>query len=344
MHHCACAGQDAEGYKMTSKNIVVSALSRRSFLSRISRFVAGASIVATFRPLVSAVATRVREKFKGTAYYRGNEAYEKKRASLVWQGIKPQRYPNCIYEVKSEEDILSALAEARAAKLPVSIVCGGHSYVANGVQEGTILLDISRLRDVEIDVTNRVARIQPGIRSVEFDLLLQEKNLAFPVAHSPTVALGGFLLGGGMGWNAESWNGLACFNIRAVDVILASGERVTASADQYPDLFWAARGGGPLFCGIVTRYHLNIFPRPAAIRASSYVYTIDAMNAVIAWMEKARAKQDPKVELTLIFVTADPAENGGKADKQCIVSAVCFADDEAEAKRLLGAIAEGAPS
>jgi hypothetical protein len=35
--------------------------------------------------------------------------------------------------VRSEEDILAALAEARDADLPVSIVCGGHSYVANGV-------------------------------------------------------------------------------------------------------------------------------------------------------------------------------------------------------------------
>ena len=304
----------------------------------------GASIIASVRPTLAASAKRIIGKFKGSAYFAGDDAYENKRKSLVWQAIKPQRYPNRIYEAVTEEDIVNTVAEARAIGLPISIVCGGHSYVANGIQDDSILLDLSQLRAVEIDTASRTARVQPGIRSAEFDYLLQGEGLAFPVPHSPVVALGGYLLGGGMGWNAESWNNLACFNIRAVDVILASGKQVTASANQYADLFWAARGGGPLFCGIISRYHLDVFPRPTAIRQSTYIYTIDATDAVIAWMEKARAVQDPKIELTLILSATPPDENNGKAAKQCIVSAVCFGNDELEATRLLTGIAEGAPA
>lgn len=320
------------------------ATTRRKFLSLLGRAAAGASVSATLGG--STFAAEVHQKNHGggmSVLRRGEEGYETKRKNLVWQAIKPKRYPERIYEITSDDDIPAALAEARAGGYSISIVGGGHSYVGYGVQDGKAILDLSRLQGVDIDAKNRVAHVQPALISIEFDHLLDEKNLAFPVAHCATVAMGGYLLGGGMGWNAESWNNLACFNVRSVDVVLASGQRVTASAENHPDLFWAARGGGPLFCGVATRFHVDIFSRPAAVYGSTYVYEIEAAPGVVTWMEKARLVQDRKVEMVLIFATAPPDENSATARRQCIVSAVCFADDLQEARRLLDVIAEGAP-
>jgi hypothetical protein len=314
---------------------------RRNFLSSLAAL-ASLPMLSKVRPALAAGANWVAEKFTGPAYFRGDEAYENKRRNLVWQAIKPERYPDRIYEINSEQDIVDALAEARAAQRRVSVVANGHSYAANGIRDDTMVLDISRLREVRIDADQRVAYIQPGIRSAEFAARLQKQGLAFPIAHSPIVGLSGYLLGGGMGWNAESWNNLACFNIRAAEVILASGERVIASADQHADIFWAVQGAGPAFFGLVTGFHLDVFPLPAAIRASTWVYPLEAIDDIVGWMERGRPMHDPKVELTLIFSSAE--RQGGGVDRQCVVSAICFADEEDEAKKLLAPLAHGAPA
>jgi FAD/FMN-containing dehydrogenase len=46
---------------------------------------------------------------------------------------------------------------------------------------------------------------------------------------------------------------------------------VVASADDDDnrDLFWAARGAGPGFFGVATRFHLRVYPMPSVIRIST---------------------------------------------------------------------------
>ena len=75
------------------------------------------------------------------------------------------------------------------------------------------------------------------------------------------MALGGYLLQGGFGWNGRV-HGPACMSVEAIDVVTAAGELVRADAEQHPDLFWAARGAGPGFFGVVTRFHLRLYQRP----------------------------------------------------------------------------------
>jgi hypothetical protein len=93
---------------------------------------------------------------------------------------------------------------------------------------------------------------------------LAAHGLAFPVGHCSTVPLGGYLLGGGFGWNAGAW-GVACHAVEGVEVVTADGGIRRASGAEEPDIFWAARGAGPAFFGVVTRYRLRLRPLPRAI-------------------------------------------------------------------------------
>ena len=70
--------------------------------------------------------------------------------------------------------------------------------------------------------------------------------------------MGGFLLQGGQGWNSRRY-GWACENVVAIDVVTADGELVRAAEDEHEDLLWAARGAGPGYFGVITRFHLRTF-------------------------------------------------------------------------------------
>jgi FAD/FMN-containing dehydrogenase len=319
---------------------------RRSFLAKISTLLLGsmASKSASADKTPSAQAQTANALDVGKVYLRGDSAYETHRRAAVWQAIKPERYPDLIAQAHTEADIVETINYAKAKKLPVSVCGGGHSYVGSPLRNGGILLDVSALRAVDITPATRVASVQPGIRSAEFSAMLETHALGFPIAHCPTVSLGGYLLGGGMGWNGGNWKELACFNVHAVDLITANGERIHANKKSHAELFWAARGAGPAFCAVATKFYLDLFPMPGAITSSTYIYTMDGLDSVIEWLEDYRSHQDPKIELTVIFVTDEEADSSAPDHgRQFIVSAVCFADNEEEAKQLLGEMAKGAP-
>jgi FAD/FMN-containing dehydrogenase len=65
-------------------------------------------------------------------------------------------------------------------------------------------------------------------------------------------------------------------------VVLPDGELVHADDDSHPDLMWAARGCGPGFFGVVTRYHLQAHRRPEIWR-TGLVFPLDARDEVLAW-------------------------------------------------------------
>ena len=303
---------------------------RRSFLAGLGGLAIGSAAASLVHAAQNKKPAGIKHDLKvtGNVYQRGDPEYENSRQNAVWQEWKPDRYPDLIVNAHTEEDIVETIRYARVQGLPVAVRGSGHNYVASYLREGGILLNVSPLREIEIEADKQLARVQPGITSAEFSSILANHGLAFPVAHGPSVALGGYLLGGGMGWNGEYWNRFACFNVNAIELVTAAGEKLKISRNSHAELFWAARGAGPAFCGVVTRYYLKVFPLPQAITSCTYIYSVDQLDVLMGWLEQARHRQDAKIELSFIL-------NSGEGQQQCIVSAVCFANDEEEAKSLL---------
>ena len=114
---------------------------------------------------------------------------------------------------------------------------------------------------------------------------LAERGRFFVGGHCPTVGVGGFLLQGGQGWNARGW-GWAAEYVEAIDVVTADGELVRADATQNSDLYWAARGAGPGFFGVVTRFHLRTLPAPGHLAQTVQAYALDDFDEVMAWLHR----------------------------------------------------------
>jgi len=223
----------------------------------------------------------------------------------------------------------------------VSVRSGGHGWCAPSLREGGLLLDLSRLDELAIDADATTATVGPAVTGGMLARALTLRGLAFPVGHCASVALGGFLLSGGLGWNPGAW-GPACGSVAAVDVVLADGSTVRADGTRDADLLWAARGGGPAFPGIVTRFHLRLHPLPRAIRTSTRAYPLAAAREFATWATALAAGLPPHVEITIVLGLAPaPAAKRCAADRgrACVVSATAFADDEADVRAALAPLA-----
>ncbi|XVQ86393.1 FAD-binding oxidoreductase [Microbispora siamensis] len=215
----------------------------------------------------------------------------------MWNERKPDRYPDAILLAASDRDVCTGVTYAAAHGMKVSIRSGGHSWIGNGVRNGGLLIDLSALQEVTVDAANRRATVRPAVRGTVFNALLAADGLVFPSGHCPSVGVGGFLIGGGYGWNSRHL-GPACFSVEAVDVVLADGELVHATDETHPDLMWAVRGSGPGFFGIVTRFYLKVYPRYEQVLRSAYVFPYELRDEVLAWSYEALPSISTQLEMS----------------------------------------------
>jgi FAD/FMN-containing dehydrogenase len=237
--------------------------------------------------------------FAGKELRRGEDRYEQARRDAVWNARTPSRYPDLIVRAEDPEDLVQAVRLARAEGMKIGVRSGGHSWAGNHVRDGGILLDVSRLDSVSIDAESMTAVVGPGCRGDELLATLAEQNLFFPAGHCPGVALGGYLLQGGFGWNGRV-HGPACMSVEAIDVVTAAGEIVRADANRHPDLYWAARGAGPGFFGAVARFHLRLYPRPKHVANGVYLYPIDCLEEVFRWAREIGPRVPRTMELMVV--------------------------------------------
>ena len=114
------------------------------------------------------------------------------------------------------------------------------------------------MRSIRVDPVRRTVRAEPGVTYREFDRETQAFGLATPGGTISATGIAGLTLGGGFGWLSRQ-HGLACDNLLSVDMVLADGRFVTASAEEHADLFWGVRGGGGNF-GVVTSFEYRLHP------------------------------------------------------------------------------------
>ncbi len=160
--------------------------------------------------------------------------------------------PALIARPATPDEVARVVAFARDNDLLLAIRGGGHNGAGLGTADDGVVIDLSLLKDIEVDPHARTVRAGGGCTWGEVDSATNEHGLATPSGIVSTTGVGGLTLGGGIGHLSRK-HGLAIDNLLEADVVLASGERVRASADENPDLFWALRGGGGNF-GVVTSF------------------------------------------------------------------------------------------
>ncbi len=197
----------------------------------------------------------LRAALRGSLLLPADEGYDVSRT--LWNGMVDRR-PAAIVRAAGAADVIQAVNFAREHRLLMAVKGGGHNIAGKAACDGGLMIDLSGMKSVRVDPVARLARVEPGALLSDFDRETQAFGLSTPTGINSTTGMAGLTLGGGFGWQSRK-RGLTIDNLTAVDVVLASGELVQASATQNADLFWAVRGGGGNF-GVVTSFEYRLHP------------------------------------------------------------------------------------
>lgn len=261
-------------------------------------------------------------EFKGRLFRRGDAGYELARTASVWHAGVPNRMPEIIIQAASENDVVNAVKLARHEGRKITVRSGGHSWAGNHLRDGCLLLDLSLLQDFSIDSQGMTATVQPGRKGSELNAALAERGLFFPTGHCTDVGVGGYLLQGGFGWRGREF-GPACASVIGIDVVTADGELRYADEQRDAELFWAARGAGPGFFAIVTRFHLKVYPLDQVALTSFYIYPPEVWEEFYRWAHEVCPGLPIEVDVNLLTYRDQALSAQGPVTS---VSVVAFTD------------------
>jgi len=175
-----------------------------------------------------------------------------------------------ILRCTSTADVVAAVNVARANGLPPSIRCGGHSVSGKALSDGGLTIDLSGMREVSVDTENHLVHVGGGCLLGDVDEATARHGMIVPAGIMSETGVAGLALGGGIGWFSRK-HGLTCDQFVSLEVVLATGEVITASATDHPDLFWALKGGGGNF-GVITRFTFRAYDFGPMMRLGVSLY------------------------------------------------------------------------
>src|SRR5947208_1826264 len=188
---------------------------------------------------MSSALETLRREFGGDIIEPGGTEYESASRSVLASGSPAQ-----VLRPKSVEDVQAGVRFAADTGLTLSVRGGGHGFPGFGTNDGGVVIDLSRLANVEIiDKERHIVRIGGGATWGQVAAALAPHGLAISSGDTKSVGVGGLTLTGGIGWKVRKY-ALALDNVAAAEVVTADGEVVRANAEEHPELFWASRRGG----------------------------------------------------------------------------------------------------
>ncbi len=219
----------------------------------------------------------LRNQISGGIVLPSDSSYDETRS--VYNAMVDKR-PSCIAMCQNADDVVAAVNFARNNDVQVSIRGGGHNAGGLGIWDNALCIDLGGLKDIQVNTSNNTVKVGGGCVWSEVDEATHPHGLAVPCGIISSTGVGGLALGGGIGHLSRAF-GLTVDNFVEVDMVLASGEKVTANQNQNADLFWAVRGGGGNF-GVVTTFTFQAHPVRNVIAGPTF-WDLDRSEEILKW-------------------------------------------------------------
>jgi UDP-N-acetylenolpyruvoylglucosamine reductase len=237
---------------------------------------------------------------RGTVVQPGDADYD--QARKVYNAMIDKR-PRLIARCAGVADVMACVNFARESKMLLAVRGGGHNGGGLGVCDDGMVIDLSALRGIRVDPKAHTVRVEGGCKWGDVDHATHAFGMATPAGIISTTGVGGLTLGGGIGHLSRRY-GLTIDNLLAVDVVLADGRFVTASANENEDLFWAVRGGGGNF-GVVTSFEFRLHSLSTVV-AGPTLWPLERAAEVMKWYRDFIPKAPAELNGFFAFLTVPP--------------------------------------
>jgi FAD/FMN-containing dehydrogenase len=273
--------------------------------------------------------------FRGELIAAQHADYDDARA--VWNGTVDRR-PRLIARCTGAADAAAAVRFARDRDLEIAVRGGSHNVAGTAVCDDGIVIDLSAMRAVSVDPTERTAQVQGGALWGDVDHRTQAHGLATTGGIVGHTGVGGLSLGGGIGWLMRKL-GLTVDNLVEAEVVTAGGDIVRASAHDHPDLFWALRGGGGNF-GIVSSFRFALHPVGPTVIAGPVFWAAEDTTDVMSFYREfvADAPDELGTVIRLGTIPPLPVINHELHFRPAIAIACCYAGPLEDGERVLRAL------
>jgi FAD/FMN-containing dehydrogenase len=242
----------------------------------------------------------LRAQLRGSLLQPGDEGYDPARK--VYNAMIDKR-PALIARCADVADVIACVNHAREQGMLLAVRGGGHNGGGLGTCDDGLVIDLGGLRGIRVDPKAHTARVEGGCTWADVDHATHAFGLATPAGIISSTGVGGLTLGGGIGHLSRRY-GLTIDNLVSVDLVLADGRFVTASARENEDLFWAVRGGGGNF-GVVTSFEFKLHPL-ATVQAGPTLWPLEDAERVMKWYRDFIGKAPTELNGFFAFLTVPP--------------------------------------
>ena len=271
----------------------------------------------------------LRRRLRGALLLPGNPGYDDARRVL---NASIDKRPALIVQPTGVADVRSAVDFARDHELLLAVKCGGHSFSGKSTCDGGLQIDLSRFRGVRVDPAARRAWVAGGCLLGEMDHEAMSFGLVTTAGTVSHTGVGGLTLGGGFGRLARRF-GLALDNVESVDVVTADGQRLHASAEEHPDLYWGVRGGGGNF-GVVTSFEFRLHPLQRQVVGGDLVFPIARARELLDFYADFSARAPDELYVDAVMHAPSSGKDG------IFLIHACHSGAASDAERALAPLAK----
>jgi FAD/FMN-containing dehydrogenase len=247
---------------------------------------------------IDASIQQLRADLNGEVIGPDDPAYDDAR-SVFLSGFNRRR-PAAVVHVADSNDVSRVVSVARESGVELAVRSGGHSTAGYGTSDGGLVIDLSRMRRLDIDAGERTAWAETGLTAGDYTAATADHGLVTGFGDTGTVGIGGITLGGGVGFLLRK-HGMTIDDVLGAEVVTSDGRLLRVDAESEPDLFWAIRGGGGNF-GVATRFRFRLHELDEVVGG---MLMLPASPAVIASFVAA-AEAAPEELSTIANVTLAP--------------------------------------
>ncbi len=277
---------------------------------------------------------KLKSALRGQTIEPGEPAYD--AARKVYNAMM-DRHPRLIVKCMDVADVMASVRFGREHEMLVSIRGGGHNAGGLGVCDDGLVIDLSAMRETQIDPKTSTVRVSGGATWADVDHATHAFGLAVPAGIIASTGVGGLTLGGGLGHLTRKY-GLTIDNLLSADLVLADGSFVTANEWQHEDLFWAIRGGGGNF-GAVTSFTFQGRPVHTDY-AGPMLWDLDQTPKIMEWYRDYIKQAPDELNGFFAFLTVPPGAPFPEhlhMRKMCGI-VWCYTGPQEKAEELLGSI------